>query len=254
MRTVSGWNQARSLWLPRNQRAPAKEMVRDQMALSFSWIARAGVCLIALLLAGVAARADEVLDHSGFEFPNGATPAKWKALQSAIEEEQEVVTNCRSDLATCPSATARRLVAIADEGTQYDDDRVRIAHINRAANLAIRRTKKYVDEWTSPLETLANGFGDCKQYAILKYVALHQAGYGVDRLRILVVENKMMPGSHAVVAVRSGGQWIVLDNLSHVLIEETEFLKLYRRAVVLPPLLRAPDQQQHEWQEVASIF
>lgn len=254
MRTVSGWNQGRPLWLLRDRHVPSKEMVLDQMTSSFSWRTRTGVWLIALVLSSLAARADEVLDHSGFEFPYGTNSAKWRALQSAIEEERDVVTKCRSDLATCPSSTARRFVAIADEGIQYDDDRVRIGHINRAVNLAIRRTKKYVDEWTSPLETLANGIGDCKQYAILKYVALHAAGYGVDRLRILVVENKMTPGSHAVVAVRSGGQWVVLDNLSHVLIEEAAFLKLYRRAAVLPPLLRLPEQQQHELQKDAAIF
>src|SRR5262245_23951839 len=125
-----------------------QKMVRDQMASSFSWRTRAFVGLIALLLSNLAAHAnlDEVLDQSGFEFTNGTNAAKWKALQSAIEEDREVVASCRSDLANCPSSVALRFIAIVDEGMQYDD-RVRIGHINRAANLAIRRTKKYVDQW-----------------------------------------------------------------------------------------------------------
>jgi len=118
------------------------------------------------------------------------------------------------------------------------EGKARIGHINRAANLAIRTTKKYVEQWTSPLQTLANGVGDCKQYAVLKYVALHEAGYRADRLRILVVEDKITREAHAVVAVSSDGQWMVLDNRTNVLIEGADFLKRYTRVAALPPLLQ----------------
>src|SRR4029077_15497162 len=91
------------------------------------------------------ANPDEVLEYAGFELPEGTNSGKWKALQSAIEEEQEVITACRSDLATCPSSAARRFIAIVDEGMPQDG-KARIGHINRAANLAIRATKKYVDQ------------------------------------------------------------------------------------------------------------
>ena len=127
----------------------------------------------------------------------------WRELKSGIEEERKIITRCRSDPATCPSSAALRFLAIVNEGTRYEG-RARIGHINRAANLSIRATKKYLEKWTTPLEALAKGIGDCKQYAVLKYVALNEAGYDVDRLRIIVVEDRKMRSSHAVVAVRSG--------------------------------------------------
>jgi predicted transglutaminase-like cysteine proteinase len=221
------------------EHAPTEEMVVTKMPSWSSWRARTWFCLIAFLLSSLTAYAnpDEVLEYAGFKLPEGTDADKWKTLQSAIEEEHEVITACRSDLTTCPSAAARRFVAIVDEGMQHDG-KARIGHINRAANLAIRATKKYVEQWTSPLQTLANGVGDCKQYAVLKYVALNEAGYRADRLRILVVEDKVTRWSHAVVAVSSHGQWMVLDNRSNVLIEGADFLKQYTRVAVLPPLLQ----------------
>jgi len=48
----------------------------------------------------------------------------------------------------------------------------------------------------------------------------------------------MMRSSHAVVAVRSGEQWIVLDNHSYALVESSEFLRRYTSVVLLPQLLR----------------
>jgi predicted transglutaminase-like cysteine proteinase len=195
--------------------------------------------LAAFLLSSLTAHAnpDEVFDHVGFELPVGTNSAKWLALHTAIEDEQRIITACRSDLVSCLSSAAHQFIAMVDEGMQHEG-KARIGHINRAANLAIRTTKKYVEQWTSPLQTLANGVGDCKQYAVLKYVALNEAGYRADRLRILVVEDKITREAHAVVAVSSDGQWMVLDNRTNVLIEGADFLKRYMRVAVLPPLLQ----------------
>jgi len=41
-----------------------------------------------------------------------------------------------------------------------------------------------------------------------------------------------------VVAVRSGEQWIVLDNHSYALVESSEFLRRYTSVALLPQLLR----------------
>ncbi|HET8546236.1 MAG TPA: transglutaminase-like cysteine peptidase [Pseudolabrys sp.] len=214
-------------------------MIRTKIPSPPPWKSRTWRCSIALLLLGLTAqaKADKSLDFAALEAPNGANSAMWKELKSAIEEEREVITRCRSDPVTCSPSAARRFVAIVDEGTGYEG-RARIGHINRAANLAIRATRKYLEKWTSPLETLAKGVGDCKQYAVLKYVALNEAGYDVDRLRIVVVKDKMMRWSHAVVAVRSGEQWIVLDNRSYALVESSEFLKGYTPVAILPQLLQ----------------
>jgi len=223
----------------RDQQVHTKEYFVTELPPPPSWKSRAWRCLIALLLLALTAQAeaDKSLDFAALETPNGANLAMWRELKSGIEEEQKIITKCRSDPATCPSSAALQFVALVNEGTRYEG-RARIGHINRAANLSIRATKKYLEKWTPPLETLAKGIGDCKQYAVLKYVALNEAGYDVDRLRIIVVEGRMMRSSHAVVAVRSGEQWIVLDNHSYALVESSEFLRRYTSVALLPQLLR----------------
>jgi predicted transglutaminase-like cysteine proteinase len=115
------------------------------------------------------------------------------------------------------------------EGAGYEGI-ARIGHINRAANLAIRAVPNGIrdpthDKWTSPLATLAAGAGDCKQFAVLKYAALEDAGLAPDDLRIVILQLRARPESHAVVAVREEGRWLILDNRSLAVVESSELLR-----------------------------
>ena len=150
----------------------------------------------------------------------------WRDLQLEISAGQPVIAHCRVDPHACPPA-ALQFIAIVNEGNQYEGF-ARIGHINRAVNFAIRGTNNVLsEEWTSPLATLEIGDGDCKQYAILKYAALNDAGFGFDDLRIVIVEDKSLHRQHAVVAVRNEGRWLVLDNRSSMLLESSEVTKRY---------------------------
>ena len=150
----------------------------------------------------------------------------WTRLQSDFALERDLMGRCRSAAESCPSPAARQFVALVEEGMQYES-RARIAHINRAANLAIRPQIKPTRAWTSPLATLAVGTGDCKQFAVLKYAALLEAGFTADQLRIVIVEDKARQATHAVVAVRDGTQWLVLNNRNSALVDFDEFVERY---------------------------
>jgi predicted transglutaminase-like cysteine proteinase len=181
----------------------------------------AGLFVVGPLLFGTAAYADPT--GSSAETANASPLLVWTKLQSELERERQVISNCRNDFESCESPAARRFIAIVDEGARYED-KARIAHINRAANLAIRSTTKPTQDWTSPLVALAAGAGDCKQFAILKYAALMDSGFRAEHLRILIVEDKPRRATHAVVAVRAGTQWLVLNNRTSTLVEFDEFL------------------------------
>jgi predicted transglutaminase-like cysteine proteinase len=43
------------------------------------------------------------------------------------------------------------------------------------------------DHWSSPLETLQSHRGDCEDYAMVKYVALAEAGLSYDDLKIVII-------------------------------------------------------------------
>jgi predicted transglutaminase-like cysteine proteinase len=105
--------------------------------------------------------------------------------------------------------------------------RARLRQINRAVNLAIRaasdRSLYGVDDlWSAPLATLEKGAGDCEDYAILKYLVLRETGISPDDLRLVVVSYSRRGTLHAVLAVHLENDWLVLDNLTMVLVNSVE--------------------------------
>ena len=84
----------------------------------------------------------------------------------------------------------------------------------------ILRNGAVPDRWSPPPETFTTGHGDCKDYAIAKYVALKAAG--VDEVKLVVVRETVARENHAAVAVRLEGKWLILDNRWLTLITDTE--------------------------------
>jgi predicted transglutaminase-like cysteine proteinase len=98
--------------------------------------------------------------------------------------------------------------------------------INRAINLAIRPMSDLAqwgveDRWTAPLATLASGLGDCEDYAIVKYVALSEAGIAAEDVKLVVVRDlqstkimrsspldSMAAGSFSIIA---GWHWSTIS-------------------------------------------
>lgn len=185
---------------------------------------RSGWLLVGLLLLCHTVQAEP--QKPSFDAANAPTLTIWTNLQVDLDRDREVISHCRFSIETCSDPAARRFIAIVDEGAGYEG-RARIAHINRAANLAIRYRVENSEAWTSPLTALAAGTGDCKQFAVLKYAALKESGIAADRLHILIVEDKARHAAHAVVAVRDGTQWLVLNNRNSTLIEFGDFLRQY---------------------------
>lgn len=65
--------------------------------------------------------------------------------------------------------------------------------------------------WETPGEFLDRG-GDCKDYAVAKFMALRRLGFGNDDLRIFVVRDTRRRLDHAVLVVYLDGRALVLDN------------------------------------------
>jgi predicted transglutaminase-like cysteine proteinase len=69
------------------------------------------------------------------------------------------------------------------------------------------------DHWATAAETIANGRGDCEDYAILKMQMLRAAGFDADRMKLVLLRDLTGGGDHAVLLVVSAeGQRLVLDN------------------------------------------
>jgi predicted transglutaminase-like cysteine proteinase len=156
----------------------------------------------------------------------GEVAAKWHAIEADIDREQRVLARCRAQEA-CPVA-AQNLLDIVAEGAGRTG-LARVGLINRAVNLAITPTSDeaqwgMADHWSPPFETLQTHRGDCEDYAIVKYVALLQAGLSHDDVKIVILRNLMPKDDHAVVAARVDGQWLILDNRHLALVRDTKMV------------------------------
>lgn len=79
------------------------------------------------------------------------------------------------------------------------------------------------DYWAIIKEFLQNN-GDCEDYAITKFYSLRKLGFDNDQLRIVILQDTNLNVAHAVLAVFSADDIVILDNqvtpiLSHTAIK-----------------------------------
>jgi predicted transglutaminase-like cysteine proteinase len=156
----------------------------------------------------------------------GEVAAKWRAVETDIDREQQLLARCRA-LEACPHV-AQNLLDIVAEGTGRSGV-ARVGLINRAVDLAITPTSDevqwgVVDHWSPPFETLQTHRGDCEDYAIVKYAALLLAGLSRDDVKIVILQNLLPKEDHAVVAARVDGHWLILDNRRLALVHDTKMV------------------------------
>ena len=167
--------------------------------------------MLALLLIGPATQAgsNEPFGLATVAADEGPLAATWRNLQSELQSDERIIVRCRAAPRSCPSPAALRFIAIANEGNGYAG-LAKVGRVNRAVNLAIGAASAAAAQttWSSPLQTLAAGSGDCKQYAVLKFAALRDAGIAANDLRLVIARitqsraAETKPVDHALVAVR----------------------------------------------------
>lgn len=167
----------------------------------------------------------------------GGLHDKWLGVQRRLDDDMVQLALCEGDRDGCVSPAALRFLDIVD-AARSRDGRARLGEINRAFNLSIKAMSDLAqygqaDVWSSPLATLERG-GDCEDYAIAKFVALHRAGIAPDDLRIVVMHDTIRSEDHAVAAARLDGRWLVLDNRRMAMIADAD-IRNYRPTFVIGP-------------------
>jgi predicted transglutaminase-like cysteine proteinase len=145
----------------------------------------------------------------------GSLQTMWRSAAQRLPGESDILARCRISSAKCPPAATQFLAVIDRAASQTGW--TRIAEINRAINLDIRPVSDKAQYgaaplWPTPLMTFASNAGDCKDYAVAKYVALRELGFAADDLRLVIVHIRSVDEYHAVTAVRFDGHWLILDN------------------------------------------
>jgi predicted transglutaminase-like cysteine proteinase len=152
-----------------------------------------------------------------FRAPEGLLWVKWRGVEARIRAEARSVENCKADDDDDRCSVAERRFVTFARMARTADIRTRIEIINRNVNQSVRYVSDIeqhgiVDVWSSPLETLGGGIGDCEDYAIAKFALLRDAGIAENDLKVLLVRDTAVRQDHAVLAVRVDGRWLVLDN------------------------------------------
>jgi predicted transglutaminase-like cysteine proteinase len=149
---------------------------------------------------------------------NGAPlVAIWETLRDKLLLDKLHAQIClESSNAPCPSVST--LMKIVEEARQ-NQGKALLGHLNISINLMI---KPAPGDWTSPLEAISMRNGDCKSYSIAKYAAARVAGISPDRVRLVIVHNRPHNEDHMVTAVYQDEEWLILDNLTNLLLRDSE--------------------------------
>lgn len=141
-------------------------------------------------------------------------PAVERLQASFREMRSGAVLSCKG-----ASCTPRRATLVSQVATLRDRGFLdKLSGINRKVNafVAYRRdidNHGVVDYWSTPLETLARGSGDCEDYAILKMALLSELGIPASSMSVVVLSDERRGLYHAVLSVRTTSGFYILDNM-----------------------------------------
>ena len=141
----------------------------------------------------------------------------WEFLRSEMVLDNLEARFClNSSGIPCPGVST--LVKIVEEARQ-NQGKALLGHLNRSINLLIKAAP---GEWTGPLEAIAMANGDCKSYSIAKYAAARMAGISPGHVRLVIVHNQRRSEDHMVAVVHQDGEWVILDNLTNLLLRDSD--------------------------------
>lgn len=191
--------------------------------------------VIALFGFSAQAEGDEPFGPATVPAPQDPHATDWRKVQDDWVIEREILERCRVDRERCPSRAALQFLTIVD-GARIQTGRAPLGEPrNQSGNSTNNdlRNYKVPEIWTAPLATLANGAGDCTDYAIAKYYALGEVGIPANDRRLVVVSDKSPGGQeHAVLAVREDQHWLILDNRRMAIVDAADATQYFPLLVV----------------------
>lgn len=139
---------------------------------------------------------------------------KWRAALQRFTKEWAERQSGGCDANTMTACHYDRWVKFV-ASIQDEDPVAQIRMVNAQMNKAKYVTDKAnwgtSDYWATPGEFMAR-FGDCEDYAIIKYMSLRMLGFTDDQLRVVAVKDLNLKVGHAVLVVFLHGKTWVLDN------------------------------------------
>jgi predicted transglutaminase-like cysteine proteinase len=142
----------------------------------------------------------------------------WESLRDQVLLDKAHFHSCIESDSNTDCEAVSTLMKIVEEARQ-NEGKALLGHLNRSINLLIKAAPGYM---TGPLEAITMRNGDCKSYSIAKYAAARVAGISADHVRLVVVHDRRHSFDHMVAAVYQNGEWLILDNLTNLLVRDSE--------------------------------
>ncbi len=140
----------------------------------------------------------------------------WESLRHQMSLEKAYFYQCLQSAEDCPLIPA--LEQKLDELREYRGKAL-LGHLNTSINLMIEPAPA---GWVGPLEAITMRNGDCKSYSLAKYAAAQEVGISPDKVRLVIVHLRARSEDHMVVTLHQDGDWFILDNLTNVLVRDSE--------------------------------
>ncbi len=138
---------------------------------------------------------------------------KWSgALDRFISEKAKEQGNCKpSKKRKCYYATWLAMIEkLRDKGPWEKIQGVN-KFMNRAPYVVDKMNWGVKDYWSTPGQFFAR-YGDCEDYAIVKFLSLRALGFPSKQMRVVVVQDLNLKVAHAVLALYVRGKVLILDN------------------------------------------
>jgi|GEM_PF-3086192 len=146
---------------------------------------------------------------------------EWKSMPQKMLKDAAMLEICREDASRCTTASLKLKVLI-DLASRLDHEG-RLFTVNVEVNRLFGYTsdvvqwgsvdgKNRAEVWSSPLDVIESGKGDCEESVNSKLFVLWQAGVSLDHMRLVLLDYGVGQ-FHIVLAVRTMADWVVLDDL-----------------------------------------
>ncbi len=161
------------------------------------------------------------------EFTSASLQAlpQWRRILDGMAEESSAMVDCTADSAKCTSPALRSWRELQLQA-QSLGRMGKLQAVNQFFNLWPYKSDTEAfgrrEYWASPTAFMARS-GDCEDYAIAKYFALRQLGFNKEKLRIVVLYDRIRNLGHAVLAVYGGKDILILDSLSNFITTHTRY-------------------------------
>ena len=154
-------------------------------------------------------------DYTVELYKDASLAKTWDTVRRQMLKEKNYFHKCLQSN-NCPSISE---IAKVLNGIGQYQGKALLGHLNLTVNLMIEPAPA---GWITPLETITMRHGDCKSYSIAKYAGAQELGIPPDHVRLVIVHNQRHDEDHIVVAVYQDGEWLILDNLTNVLVRDLE--------------------------------